>query len=144
MMMASPILRLITPRAAGLATTTSALAAASRPRPSHPPPLPRRLRPATVVFQIVSRTGGSSAAGAANNNVVGGGYGGGGGGIGVVGAYGLRPPDYAVLPPIRPSPPPPPAKPGLSKYLWILTLGFSAISVAYFYANNKNDNYEYW
>ena len=71
-----------------------------------------------------------------NNNNVGGGA--------VVGAFGLRPPDYAVLPPIRPSPPPPPARPGLSKYLWMLTLSFSAISIAYFYVNNKNDNYEYW
>ncbi|KAL3770886.1 hypothetical protein ACHAW5_003974 [Stephanodiscus triporus] len=29
-------------------------------------------------------------------------------------------------------------------YPWIATLGLAAISVGYFYVNNKNDNYEYW
>jgi hypothetical protein len=59
--------------------------------------------------------------------------------------FGMRPPDYDVLPPIRPSPPPPPAKPGfLRRYLWVLTMIASAASVGYFYVNNKNDNYEYW
>jgi hypothetical protein len=60
------------------------------------------------------------------------------------GVFGLRPPDYLVIPPIRASPPPPPAKPGLQKYLWAITVTFSAVTVGYFYVNNNNDNYEYW
>jgi hypothetical protein len=60
------------------------------------------------------------------------------------GVFGLRPPDYSVIPPIRASPPPPPAKPGLQKYLWAITATFSAVIVGYFYMNNNNDNYEYW
>ena len=60
------------------------------------------------------------------------------------GVFGLRPPDYSVIPPIRPSPPPPPPKPGLQKYLWAMTVAFSAVTVGYFYMNNNNDNYEYW
>ena len=58
--------------------------------------------------------------------------------------FGLRPIDYSIVPPIPKSPPPPPAKPGLQKYLFPFTLAFTAATVGYFYMNNKNDNYEYW
>ena len=62
----------------------------------------------------------------------------------VEGIFGLRPIDYSIEPPIPHSPPPPPAKPGLQKYLFPFTLAFTATTVGYFYMNNKNDNYEYW
>lgn len=58
--------------------------------------------------------------------------------------FGLRPIDYSIRPPIQYSPPPPPAKPGFQKYLFPLTLIFTAGTVTYFYINNNNDNYEYW
>jgi len=58
--------------------------------------------------------------------------------------FGLRPIDYSIRPPIQYSPPPPPAKPGFQKYLFPLTLLFTAGTVTYFYINNNNDNYEYW
>ena len=58
--------------------------------------------------------------------------------------FGLRPIDYSIVPPIRYSPAPPPPKPGFQKYLFPLTLAFTAATVAYFYVNNKNDNYAYW
>ena len=58
--------------------------------------------------------------------------------------FGLRPIDYSVVPPIRYSPAPPPPKPGFQKYLFPLTLAFTAATVVYFYVNNKNDNYAYW
>lgn len=58
--------------------------------------------------------------------------------------FGLHPIDYSIPPPIRYSPPPPPAKPGLQKYLFPFTLLFTAGTVVYFYVNNKNDNYAYW
>lgn len=62
----------------------------------------------------------------------------------VEGIFGLRPIDYSIVPPIPHSPPPPPAKPGLQKYLFPFTLAFTAATVGYFCMNNKNDNYEYW
>lgn len=62
----------------------------------------------------------------------------------VDGIFGLRPIDYSIVPPIPYSPPPPPAKPGLQKYLFPFTLAFTAATVGYFYMNNNNDNYEYW
>mmetsp|Transcript_15433 Transcript_15433/g.33425 ORF Transcript_15433/g.33425 Transcript_15433/m.33425 type:complete len:158 (-) Transcript_15433:1576-2049(-) len=58
--------------------------------------------------------------------------------------FGLRPVDYSIVPPIRYSPPAPPSAPGFRKYLFPLTLLFTAATVGYFYVNNKNDNYEYW
>lgn len=58
--------------------------------------------------------------------------------------FGLHPIDYSIPPPIRYSPPPPPSKPGLQKYLFPFTLLFTAGTVVYFYVNNKNDNYAYW
>ena len=130
MMMASPI-RLILPRNSPATPALAAAvvgAAASRP-PSHPSP-PSALPRQPAVVRIVRTKRRSSSAANRNGDVV--------------GAFGLRPPDYSVLPPIFPSPPPPPAKPGLRRYLWVLTLGFSAASVGYFYVNNKNDNHEYW
>lgn len=58
--------------------------------------------------------------------------------------YGLKPVDYSVTPPIYRSPPPPPERPGLQKYLFpITTVAFAGIS-AYFYFNNKNDSNTYW
>ena len=62
----------------------------------------------------------------------------------VEGIFGLRPIDYSIVPPIPTSPPPPPAKPGLQKYLFPFTLACTTATVGYFYMNNKNDNYEYW
>ena len=78
-----------------------------------------------------------------------------GGGVGVDAAtieaqmvgdniFGMRPIDYSILPPIRASPPPPPSKPGLQKYIAPASMVFAAAAVAYFYVNNKNDNFEYW
>jgi hypothetical protein len=58
--------------------------------------------------------------------------------------FGMRPIDYSILPPIRASPPPPPSKPGLQKYIAPASMIFMAATVAYFYVNNKNDNFEYW
>jgi len=58
--------------------------------------------------------------------------------------FGMRPVDYSILPPISYSPPAPPSKPGLQKYLWYVTLLFGGATVGYFYLNNQNDNYEYW
>lgn len=60
------------------------------------------------------------------------------------GIFGMRPVDYSVVPPIRRSPPPPPPKPGVQKYLWVVTLIFGTATFGYFYVNNKNDNFEYW
>lgn len=56
----------------------------------------------------------------------------------------MRPVDYSVPPPIPISPPAPPAKPGLRGYYWQLVLALSVGTTAYFYLNNKNDNYAYW
>lgn len=67
-----------------------------------------------------------------------------GGGSEIDAIFGLRPIDYSIRPPIQYSPPPPPAKPGFQKYLFPLTLLFTAGTVTYFYINNNNDNYEYW
>ena len=58
--------------------------------------------------------------------------------------FGMRPIDYSILPPIRASPPPPPSKPGLQKYIAPASMVFMFATVAYFYVNNKNDNFEYW
>eukprot|EP00578_Thalassiosira_sp_NH16_P011639 CAMPEP_0181123612 /NCGR_PEP_ID=MMETSP1071-20121207/26003_1 /TAXON_ID=35127 /ORGANISM="Thalassiosira sp., Strain NH16" /LENGTH=166 /DNA_ID=CAMNT_0023208787 /DNA_START=90 /DNA_END=590 /DNA_ORIENTATION=+ len=60
------------------------------------------------------------------------------------GIFGMRPVDYSVAPPLRCTPPPPPPKPGVQKYLWIVTLIFGTATFGYFYVNNKNDNFEYW
>jgi len=58
--------------------------------------------------------------------------------------FGMRPIDYSILPPIVRSPPPPPAKPGLRKYLFPISLFFTLSVTGYFYLNNKNDNFEFW
>lgn len=58
--------------------------------------------------------------------------------------FGLKPVDFTIVPPIRFSPPAPPPKPGLQKYLFpasiLVTLGITA----YFYFNNENDSKDYW
>ena len=56
----------------------------------------------------------------------------------------MRPIDYSILPPIRASPPPPPSKPGLQKYIAPASMVIMFATVGYFYMNNKNDNFEYW
>mmetsp|Transcript_21015 Transcript_21015/g.32933 ORF Transcript_21015/g.32933 Transcript_21015/m.32933 type:complete len:168 (-) Transcript_21015:277-780(-) len=58
--------------------------------------------------------------------------------------FGMRPIDYSILPPIRASPPPPPSKPGLQKYIAPASMVIMFATVGYFYVNNKNDNFEYW
>jgi len=58
--------------------------------------------------------------------------------------YGLKPVDYSIPPPIFRSPPPPPLKPGLSKYVFPTSLVITFGLTAFFYFNNKNDAYEYW
>jgi hypothetical protein len=58
--------------------------------------------------------------------------------------FGMRPIDYTVLPPIPRSPPPPPPRPGMKKYIFPLSVVFTAGVVGYFYVNNQNDNLEFW
>ncbi len=58
--------------------------------------------------------------------------------------FGMRPINYSILPPIRASPPPPPSKPGLQKYIAPASMIIMFATVGYFYVNNKNDNFEYW
>ena len=58
--------------------------------------------------------------------------------------FGMRPIDYSIVPPIRASPPPPPSKPGLQKYIAPASMIIMFATVGYFYVNNKNDNFEYW
>jgi hypothetical protein len=58
--------------------------------------------------------------------------------------FGMRPIDYSIRPPIRATPPPPPPKPGLQKYIAPASMLIMFATVAYFYVNNKNDNFEYW
>jgi len=58
--------------------------------------------------------------------------------------FGMRPIDYSIVPPIRASPPPPPSKPGLQKYIAPASMVIMFATVGYFYVNNKNDNFEYW
>jgi len=58
--------------------------------------------------------------------------------------FGMRPIDYSIVPPIRASPPPPPSKPGLQKYIAPVSMVITFATVGYFYVNNKNDNFEYW
>ncbi|KAL3776356.1 hypothetical protein HJC23_010624 [Cyclotella cryptica] len=58
--------------------------------------------------------------------------------------FGMRPIDYTILPPIHRSPPPPPPRPGMKKYIFPLSVVFTAGVVGYFYVNNQNDNLEFW
>lgn len=58
--------------------------------------------------------------------------------------FGMRPINYSIVPPIRASPPPPPSKPGLQKYIAPASMVVMFATVGYFYVNNKNDNFEYW
>lgn len=58
--------------------------------------------------------------------------------------FGLHPVDYSSPPPIYASPPSPPPKPGLRRYMFPITTAIALGTTAYFYVNNKNDAYDYW
>jgi hypothetical protein len=52
--------------------------------------------------------------------------------------------DYSIPPPVISSPPPPPSRGGLRQYTLPVVLATTLGLVAYFWTNNKNDNFEFW